>query len=220
MIRWCYRRVKGVTLSEMRRRDALLIRVFRYVPAIVRPNHITALRIAVAVMLFFPRIVGPGTATLLLLFGALGDLADGVLARDRGQETLSGKFFDPIADKLLVVGVLVYLYAHEIVGVAVIVAVIIPEALYLLYAAAYALTRRTAVPDPSIVGKAKVACYYAGFATLLLAYSAGSRAGHGIGSVLLITGIVLAWIAHIFYAYDAVRDAFGGAPRDDQRRVQ
>ncbi len=211
MLRSCFRKLRGATRSEMQRRDDLLIRVFRFVPAFVRPNHITAVRIVVAALLFLPGLIGAGTATALLLFGALGDLADGVLARKRGQVTLSGKFFDPIADKLLVVGVLYHLYARGIVGAGVVVAVIAPEALYLFYAAGYAITRRTAVPDPSLVGKAKVACYYAGFAVLLIAYMAGSGTWHEIGTVVLIIGIVLAWIAHVFYAYDAVRGVIGGA---------
>ena len=217
MLRFFFRGLKGATRSEMQRRDDLLIRVFRFVPAFVRPNHITAVRIIVAALLFFPGFIGAGTATALLLFGALGDLADGVLARKRDRVTLSGKFFDPIADKLLVVGVLYHVYARGIVGAATVVAVIIPEALYLLYAAGYAITRRTAVPDPSLVGKGKVACYYAGFAALLIAYMAGSSTWRGIGTVVLIIGIVLAWIAHVFYAYDAIRSASGGTSRTDRR---
>jgi len=48
-------------------------------------------------------------ACLLYLVAAAGDALDGYLARSRGEVTVLGKFLDPLADKLLVTAVLVYL---------------------------------------------------------------------------------------------------------------
>jgi CDP-diacylglycerol--glycerol-3-phosphate 3-phosphatidyltransferase len=50
-------------------------------------------------------------ASLLYLLAAAGDFLDGYLARSRGQVSTLGKFLDPLADKLIVNAVLVYMVA-------------------------------------------------------------------------------------------------------------
>jgi CDP-diacylglycerol--glycerol-3-phosphate 3-phosphatidyltransferase len=50
-------------------------------------------------------------ASLLYLGAAAGDALDGYLARSRGQVSVLGKFLDPLADKLIVTAVLVFLVA-------------------------------------------------------------------------------------------------------------
>ena len=48
-------------------------------------------------------------ASLLYLGAAAGDALDGYLARSRGQVSMLGKFLDPLADKLIVTAVLVFM---------------------------------------------------------------------------------------------------------------
>jgi CDP-diacylglycerol--glycerol-3-phosphate 3-phosphatidyltransferase len=48
---------------------------------------------------------------LLYLVAAAGDALDGYLARSRGDVTVLGKFLDPLADKLMVTAVLVFMVA-------------------------------------------------------------------------------------------------------------
>ncbi|MBF0109562.1 MAG: CDP-diacylglycerol--glycerol-3-phosphate 3-phosphatidyltransferase [Magnetococcales bacterium] len=81
------------------------------------PNSLTALRIAL-----IPFFVGcayvPGRTGLILstaFFGlaALTDWADGYFARQHGLATSFGRFFDPIADKLLVISALVLLVGMQ-----------------------------------------------------------------------------------------------------------
>ncbi|HAT49434.1 MAG: CDP-diacylglycerol--glycerol-3-phosphate 3-phosphatidyltransferase [Nitrospirae bacterium] len=81
------------------------------------PNSLTALRIAL-----IPFFVGfayvPGRWGLILstaLFGmaALTDWFDGYFARQHGMATNFGRFFDPIADKLLVISALVLLVGMQ-----------------------------------------------------------------------------------------------------------
>lgn len=48
-------------------------------------------------------------AALLYLGAAAGDALDGYLARSRGQVSVLGKFLDPLADKLVVTAVLIFM---------------------------------------------------------------------------------------------------------------
>lgn len=50
-------------------------------------------------------------AGLLYLAAAAGDGLDGYLARKRGEVSVLGKFLDPLADKLMVMAVLIYMVA-------------------------------------------------------------------------------------------------------------
>ena len=79
------------------------------------PNLITMGRVVVIpFVLFFIDNFNPlrtFIASLLWLVAAAGDFLDGYLARSRGQVSMLGKFLDPLADKLIVNAVLVYMVA-------------------------------------------------------------------------------------------------------------
>lgn len=77
------------------------------------PNLVTMGRVVVIpVVLFYMDNFSPlrtFVASLLYLIAAAGDALDGYLARSRGQVSTLGKFLDPLADKLIVTAVLVYM---------------------------------------------------------------------------------------------------------------
>jgi CDP-diacylglycerol---glycerol-3-phosphate 3-phosphatidyltransferase len=79
------------------------------------PNALTVGRIAItpliAVLPFAPATTPRVIAFVLFIFAAVSDYADGVLARSRKQETTLGKLLDPLADKLLLVGTFVPMWA-------------------------------------------------------------------------------------------------------------
>ncbi len=79
------------------------------------PNALTVGRIAItpliATLPFAPATAPRVIAFILFLFAAVSDYADGVLARSRKQETTLGKLLDPLADKLLLIGTFVPMWA-------------------------------------------------------------------------------------------------------------
>ena len=83
------------------------------------PNRLTLLRVLLVplFLLFMVPVFGDGTisqfvlsqggrviATFIFIIASLTDLFDGLLARRMGLVSNFGKFLDPIADKLLVIG--------------------------------------------------------------------------------------------------------------------
>jgi CDP-diacylglycerol--glycerol-3-phosphate 3-phosphatidyltransferase len=77
------------------------------------PNLLSLIRLllVIPVLLLLVRSDPAGdrlAAAVLLLAGAT-DLLDGLLARRRGSVSPSGKVFDPIADKVLIGGLVIYL---------------------------------------------------------------------------------------------------------------
>ncbi len=79
------------------------------------PNLVTMARVVlIPFVLFFIDNYNPlrsFIASMLYLVAAAGDFLDGYLARSRGQVSMLGKFLDPLADKLLITAVLVYMVA-------------------------------------------------------------------------------------------------------------
>lgn len=94
------------------------------------PNLLTLSRIAVipvVVGLFFvPDAWAAWTACALFAAAAITDYVDGWLARAWEQESVIGKFLDPIADKLLVAATLFMVVAFDrLTGLAILPAVVI-----------------------------------------------------------------------------------------------
>ncbi len=76
------------------------------------PNLLTFLRILIIPLLVFvyyfpPNVIGMKLAALLFGLACITDWLDGYLARKLNQTSKLGAFLDPIADKLIVVTVLV-----------------------------------------------------------------------------------------------------------------
>lgn len=78
----------------------------------------------VLIVYYLPFSWAHHAAALLFILSAITDLIDGKLARSRNEVTSFGKFADPIADKLLVISMLVALCGdgkiHAMVAFAVI----------------------------------------------------------------------------------------------------
>jgi CDP-diacylglycerol---glycerol-3-phosphate 3-phosphatidyltransferase len=79
------------------------------------PNLVTMGRVLfVPFVLYFMDNYSPVRSLIaasLYLIASIGDGVDGYLARSRRQVTVLGKFLDPVADKLMVTAVLVFMVA-------------------------------------------------------------------------------------------------------------
>lgn len=96
--------------------------------AINLPNLITMLRVVLIPVVLW--LLSDGTpkanfwAAFVYIFTAISDAVDGWLARKRGLVSVLGKFLDPLADKLLVMAVLVFMVHMERVPAWVVILII------------------------------------------------------------------------------------------------
>ena len=81
------------------------------------PNLLTAARIGLIpvfiALVYLPKPWGLILSTTFFGLAALTDWADGYYARKTGALTRFGKFFDPVADKLLVISALLLLVSRD-----------------------------------------------------------------------------------------------------------
>lgn len=81
------------------------------------PNALTFLRILmiplIVVVFYQPTPWAAWGSAVIFALAGLTDLLDGYLARKLGQESRFGAFLDPVADKLMVVSVLLMLIERE-----------------------------------------------------------------------------------------------------------
>lgn len=103
--------------------DGLIDKYFLWaVPRGVRPNHVTLVRFALIPVIHWLLVSDKfDLALVVFVIAASTDFIDGAMARTRDQITDLGKVIDPIADKLLIMTVLLYIgFKHWIVQVFVI----------------------------------------------------------------------------------------------------
>lgn len=91
--------------------DKVIDRIFlRFIPRSVRPNYITIIRLLLVPVVYWLLISGQiGWGLVVFILAATTDALDGAMARTRNQITDLGKMLDPVADKLLIVSVLLYI---------------------------------------------------------------------------------------------------------------
>jgi len=95
-------------------------------PNILTFSRILAIPVVIALLLFVADPLGSWLALMTYVYACITDFFDGYLARAWHQQSAFGRFLDPIADKLLVAGVLLILVGIDrIQGLTVLPAVII-----------------------------------------------------------------------------------------------
>ncbi len=105
-------------------------------------------------------------AILIVGLAGLTDILDGYLARRLAMTSDWGKMLDPLADKLMLIVVLISLYTVNIVPLIVIIIVLAKELLMVL-GAIFLYKNRQTVVQSNIVGKAASAAFYVAIIALV-----------------------------------------------------
>jgi CDP-diacylglycerol---glycerol-3-phosphate 3-phosphatidyltransferase len=166
------------------------------------PNALTVMRIGLVPILIAAIADDPtGSALAFSLFAiaAITDVADGQIARRQSVVSTFGKLFDPVADKLLVGGVLITLAIYDQVA-AWIVVVILGREVAVTWLRWHAKRAGIIVPA-SFWGKAKMVLQCAALAALL------AVPGEAWVDVLLYATVVATVASGIDYAVNLRRRA-------------
>jgi cardiolipin synthase len=169
------------------------------------PNGISLLRL-LGVPLFLYLFLGPradGWAVAVLAVGGTSDWVDGYLARRLGQVSRLGELLDPLADRLYIFATLLAFTIRDIVPWPFTVALIARDVLLTL---CLPIFKRYGYGPPPVhyVGKTATFILLLAFPVLLLATAVDATWVYASGWALAWWGIVLYWIAGLFYAIQLV----------------
>lgn len=145
-------------------------------------------------------------ATLLFMLASLLDLLDGWLARRSGLVTVFGKFVDPLADKIMVAAVLVYLVADDRVP-AWLVVLLLTRDFYINGLRSLASSENIVIAA-SQGGKAKTALQMTGICFVLVHYryrlpGLDEALDFGrVGLVLLGLSVFVSLLSAVDYTFD------------------
>lgn len=171
------------------------------------PNVLSILRLA-SVPVFVWLFVNDreNAAVILYAAGAWTDFFDGLIARRFDQVSEIGKLLDPLADRILIIALVVALVARDVLPPWLAIAIVARD---LLLLSVFPVLERKKVPRIAVnfTGKTATASLLVGLT--MLAWSETTFPGNGIadeaGIAFTILGAVLYWAAAVMYAV-AARD--------------
>ena len=169
------------------------------------PDQLTvgrALSVPVVVLLFawdFPH--NEAWATALFLVAMATDQIDGWLARRRNQTSSLGSLLDPIADKILVLAVLVMLIGEGVAPAWMVAAIMARE--FLVSGLRLAAIERRIVLPARDLGKLKT--WAQTVAAGLGGLAAAGAFDDSIAWWALLVAVILTWISGLDYARSAPR---------------
>ncbi|TCC00254.1 CDP-alcohol phosphatidyltransferase family protein [Micromonospora zingiberis] len=170
------------------------------------PNLISFARLAGVPLFLYLFLVARAdvAAIVVLAIGGTSDWVDGWIARRLRQVSRLGELLDPLADRLYILAILVAFTAREVVPWQFTAALLARE---LLLLGSLVVLRRYGYGPPPVhyVGKTATFLLLAAFPTLLLAATvSGAAAVAGpVGWALAWWGLVLYWVAGLFYVVQA-----------------
>ena len=141
----------------------------------------------------------PWVSCILYMLISLTDKLDGYLARSRGEVTDFGKFLDPIADKLAVIGAFLYLLEIELVPSWAVLLIVARE--FLVSGLRMVVSTKGVGIAASNLGKWKTATTMTAICGLLVA--ATLPAG-GIASTIKLISDIAMWIALALTAWSGI----------------
>lgn len=208
----------------IRREDFERIMV-RFIPRCVHPNHLTFFRLTSIPILLLSETAGatPAAQLPLLVLSGLSDFFDGAVARVRNQITWLGTVLDPLADKLLTLYLIIFLWRREVVGWNFIFWIAILES-HLLLVPGLRFFQFSRVGkrkigailkvSPNVLGKAKFFGLMVTFSFLFYGVSFGSRMVLALAGVIFWVTILVGLLAVFHYVWSVFR-----TPRADVRRA-
>lgn len=160
------------------------------------PNILTMIRfvlIPVFVYSFFYINNGNIYAAVIFIISGLTDVLDGYIARHYNQITKIGILMDPLADKLMIITVLVSLWIKGIIPLFIILIVIIKE--FTMIVGAFILYRKKDIAIPANkYGKASTLLFYIAIIFSIFDWP--------YGLTLMIIALLLALIAFFIYSLE------------------
>jgi cardiolipin synthase (CMP-forming) len=133
------------------------------------PNVLTALRLIIVPFLgYFMYYEKYTIAIILFTLGGLTDIVDGYVARKCNMITKWGKFFDPLADKLMQITALTFLVIQHFIPIFVLVIVVSKESLMLIGGILLYKKGKTVIGANWYGKLATVIFYFAILATIIL----------------------------------------------------
>jgi CDP-diacylglycerol--glycerol-3-phosphate 3-phosphatidyltransferase len=168
------------------------------------PNSVTLLRIiSIPLLVYF--LLSPhlpnGNIIAVVIFGAVAasDALDGWLARKLKQETAVGKFFDPLADKILVISALLCLVEIRWVSSIPVIMIIVRD--FAVTGLRLAASSSGKIIAADTLGKYKTALLDLAVAMLILNLP--------YGNLVLWIGVILTVVSAIEY-FVKNRELLGG----------
>lgn len=172
------------------------------------PNLLTLLRLLLVVPVGLSILGGfYGAALGLFLLAAISDLVDGWLARRYAWESSFGRLLDPVADKLLLVTVLVTLTVKGVLPLWACILFLGRDLVLLIAAGIYRYVIGYLTPAPTFFGKSCVAAIMVLTVVLLLTQfevwllSSFSTWFVGLGAVLIVATVSIGSLVEYLWTY-------------------
>jgi CDP-diacylglycerol--glycerol-3-phosphate 3-phosphatidyltransferase len=138
-------------------------------------------------------------ATAVFCVAMTTDWFDGRLARRHGRTSALGSLLDPIADKVLVLGVLVMLVGQHVAPAWMVAAIVVREVL--ITGLRQAAIERGVVLAARDLGKLKT--WAQAVAAAVAGFAAAGAWTHSAGWWALLVAVVLTWVSGLDYARGA-----------------
>lgn len=173
------------------------------------PNLVTLLRIVMIPLIvgvfYLPEsVLSPSgknvAATAIFIFAAITDWLDGYLARKLNQMSAFGAFFDPVADKLVVVGALIVLLSLNRVDMVVALIIIGREIAISALREWMAQLGQAKSVAVAFIGKLKTVLQMVAIPLLLFEDPLFDLIEcHALGTVLIYVAAVLTVVSMLYY---------------------
>jgi len=164
------------------------------------PNILTLTRFTLIPVFIYVVFCYPGAASGLIVgivifaFAGLTDLLDGYIARRCNMVTTWGKLMDPLADKLMLITVLISLAIKQLIPPFVVVVVIVKE-LLIIVGAAFLYKSRKVVVQANYFGKAASTAFFLAVVAVIFEIP--------YAEIILLTALLATIIALVQYFHIA-----------------